>query len=33
MNGYEIYVYGSYGFAAIALGWLCLSAWLKARRK
>lgn len=33
MNGYEVYVYGAYGFAALMLGGLCLMTWLKARRK
>ncbi|HEY8189151.1 MAG TPA: heme exporter protein CcmD [Micavibrio sp.] len=32
MNGYALYIWGSYGFAAFALGLLCLSTFLKSRR-
>ncbi len=33
MNGYELYVWGSYGFTALMLGGLCLHTYLKARKK
>ena len=32
MNGYEIYVYGSYGFAAVLLLGLCLQTYMTGRR-
>jgi heme exporter protein CcmD len=32
MNGYEIYVYGAYGFAALLIGGLCLHTYLAARK-
>lgn len=33
MNGYELYVYGAYGFTALMLGGLCLITYLQARKK
>lgn len=31
MNGYGPYVWGSYGFAAVVLGWLVISTIIRAR--
>ena len=31
MGGFESYIWGSYGFAVICLGWLNYASWRKAK--